>query len=102
VHNIHEQSQLQQATMKSYALASALLFGLALLNTVSAKHDKDYDCLSDDDAEDLIKGYVRTFQGIPRGGKLKEVEKLAMKTFAVDIEMNSQSFLWTRGYPGPV
>jgi hypothetical protein len=86
--------------MKLQYLLPALFAGSALSGAVSARDNKH--CLSDEDAKDLIQGYVTTFQGIPPGGKFANVEKVAKKTFANDIKMYSQSLLWVKGYQGPV
>ena len=80
-------------------LLPALFAGSAFSGVAFAK---DKHCLSEEESDDLIHGYLNTFQGIPSGGSLKAVEAVAKKTFATDIKMYSQSLLWVRGYEGPV
>ena len=80
-------------------LLPALFAGSALSGGAFAK---DKHCLCEEESDDLIQGYLDTFQGIPSGGSLEAVEAVAKKTFATDIKMYSQSLLWVRGYKGPV
>lgn len=85
--------------MKFQSILPVSLAGAAFLGVACSK---DNHCISDDDAKDLIHGYLTSFQGIPHGGSLAAVEAVAKDTFATDIKMYSQSFLWVRGYQGPV
>ena len=80
-------------------LLPALFAGSALFGGAFAK---DKHCISDKESDDLIHGYLNTFQVMPPGGSLQAVEAVAQKTFATDIKMYSQSLLWVRGYEGPV